>query len=157
MTGGSTTQPTLSVPAADVFYKNINITKMRSNGSYWADGGMVSTVDDMIIFLKALNEGRIVSKETLKLMKHWHKLHQFPLLYGFGIMYIKLPWYLNMMMKMPSIYGHSGTTGSFLYYSEEMDLYLAGSINLTETGLMPKSIILMQKVMKAIQNKTNAK
>src|ERR1035437_235644 len=118
LTGGSTTQPTLSVPAADVFYKNINITKMRSNGSYWADGGMVSTVDDMIIFLKALNEGRIVSKETLKLMKHWHKLHQFPLLYGFGIMYIKLPWYLNMMMKMPSIYGHSGTTGSFLYYSE---------------------------------------
>jgi len=157
MTCNSTTQSTLSVPAAEVFYKNINITRMRSNGSYWADGGLVSTVEEMIIFMEALNEGRIVNKGTLELMKHWHKLNQFPLQYGFGMMYLKLPWYLNVMMKMPPIYGHSGTTGSFLYYSEDMDLYIAGSINQTETGLMPKSIILMNNVLVAIHDKTKTK
>jgi D-alanyl-D-alanine carboxypeptidase len=156
MTGNSADQSALSVPVADVFYKNINIARMRSNGSYWADGGLVSTVGDMIVFLKALNEGLIVSKETLGLMKHWHKLQQFPLQYGLGMMYIKLPWYLDVMMKLPPIYGHSGTTGSFLYYSEDMDLYIAGSINQTETGLLPQPIILMNDVMKAIRDKIKA-
>ncbi len=28
---------------ADVFYADMNITKTRSNGAYWADGGIVST------------------------------------------------------------------------------------------------------------------
>jgi len=75
---------------ADVFYKDKIINKIRTNGSYWADGGIVSTAEEMIIFLKALNEGRIVSRDTLKLMHNWHKLH-FPLQYGYGTMYFKLP------------------------------------------------------------------
>jgi D-alanyl-D-alanine carboxypeptidase len=80
--------PQIPTPPADVFYKNINITNIRSNGVYWPY--IVSTAEEMIIFLKALNEGRIVSRDTLKLMHSWHKL-QFPLQYGYGTMRFKLP------------------------------------------------------------------
>jgi D-alanyl-D-alanine carboxypeptidase len=143
----------LSSPAAasaDVFYKGMIITKTRSNGAYWADGGIVSTAEECIIFLKALNEGRIVSRDTLKLMHDWHKL-QFPLQYGYGTMYFKLPRFMNMMVKAPPLWGHSGSTGSFLYYSEDLDLYMAGSINQTESQSKP--FRLMVRVMKAIQSK----
>jgi len=37
-----------------------NITPIRSNGSYWADGGIVSTADEMNRFLKALKGGRLI-------------------------------------------------------------------------------------------------
>jgi D-alanyl-D-alanine carboxypeptidase len=104
----------------------------------------------MIIFLKALNEGRIVSSDTLKLMHKWHKLH-FPLQYGYGTMYVKFPRFMNMIMKVPPLWGHSGSTGSFLYYSEDLNLYLAGTIDQTESQSKP--FFLMSKVIKAIQSK----
>jgi D-alanyl-D-alanine carboxypeptidase len=139
-----------SAAPADVFYKNINITNTRSNGAYWADGGIVSTADEMIIFLKALNEGRIIREGTLKLMHHWHKL-QFPLQYGYGTMCFKLPRFISKVMKVPPLWGHSGSTGSFLYYSEDLNLYMAGSIDQVESKSKP--FRLMLRVMKAMRSK----
>jgi len=148
--GYSEPQITPSAGPADVFYKDINITKIRSNGSYWADGGIVSTVEEMIIFLKSLNEGRIIRGDTLKLMHNWHKL-QFPLQYGYGTMYFKLPWFIDVVMKVPPLWGHSGTTGSFLYYSKDMNLYLAGSVNQVDSKIKPFK--LMGKAIAAIRSK----
>jgi CubicO group peptidase (beta-lactamase class C family) len=139
-----------SIAPADVFYKDMNITKTRSNGAYWAEGGIVSTADEMIIFLKALNEGRIIREDTLRLMHHWHKL-QFPLQYGYGTMYFKLPGFISKVMKVPLLWGHSGSAGSFLYYSEDLNLYMAGSINQVDSKTKP--FRLMLKVTKAIQSK----
>ena len=150
LTGHSEPQLAPSGAPADIFYKELNITKTRSNGAYWADGGIVSTAEEMIIFLKALNEGRIVSGDTLKLMHNWHKL-QFPLQYGYGTMYFKLPWFITMVVKVPPLWGHSGSTGSFLYYSEDLNIYMAGSINQAESKSKP--FRLMLRVMKAIQSK----
>ena len=148
--GRSKPQVAPSAKPADVLYKDMNITKTRANGAYWADGGIVSTAEEMIIFLKALNEGRIVSSETLKLMHNWHKLH-FPLQYGYGTMYVKFPRFMNMVMKVPPLWGHSGSTGSFLYYSEDLNLYLAGTINQTESKSKP--FRLMSKIIRAMQSK----
>ncbi|MGO9137937.1 MAG: serine hydrolase [Syntrophales bacterium] len=126
------------------------ITKARSNGAYWADGGIVSTTEECIIFLKALNEGRIISRDTLKLMHNGRKL-KFPLQYGYGTMYFKLPWFITKVLKIPPLWGHSGSSGSFLYYSEDLNLYMAGSINQVESKTRP--FRLMLSVMKAIQSK----
>ena len=73
---------------ADVFYADMNVTKIRSNRAYWADGGIVSTAKEMNIFLKALNEGRIIRPASLKLMHDWRRL-RFPLIYGYGTMYLQ--------------------------------------------------------------------
>ena len=100
----------------------------------------------MIIFLKSLNEGQIINKDTLKLMHNWHTIHQFPLQYGFGTMYFKIP---HFMMKIPPLWGHSGTTGSFLYYSEDMGMYIAGTINQAESKIKP--FYLIQDIIKAIK------
>ena len=148
--GRSKPQVAPSAKPADVFCKDMNITKTRANGAYWADGGIVSTVEEMIVFLKALNEGRIVTSDTLKLMHNWHKLH-FPLQYGYGTMYVKFPRFMNMVMKVPPLWGHSGSTGSFLYYSEDLNLYLAGTIDQTESQSKPFRV--MSKVIEVIQLK----
>jgi D-alanyl-D-alanine carboxypeptidase len=154
MVGRSEPQIAPSAAPADVFYKDRNITTIRSNGSYWADGGIVSTAEEMIIFLKALKERQIVRGDTLKLMHNWHKL-QFPLQYGFGTMYFKLPWFITKVMKLPPLWGHSGSTGSFLYYSEDLNLYMAGSINQVESKSKP--FRLMLRVVKAVQSKMDEK
>ncbi|MBN1380213.1 MAG: beta-lactamase family protein [Deltaproteobacteria bacterium] len=139
--------PSVAAPA-DAFHKDRIVSNLRSNGSYWADGGLVSTTEEMILFLKALNEGRIISKESLDLMHHWHKI-RFPLQYGYGTMYFSLPRFMNRVMKLPPLWGHSGSTASFLYYSEDLNLYMAGTINQTQS--MSKPFRLMIKIMKTVQ------
>jgi D-alanyl-D-alanine carboxypeptidase len=146
--------PQILIPTspADVFYKNRNITNIRSNSAYWPY--MVSTAEEMIIFLKALNEGRIVSGDTLKLMHDWHKL-QFPFQYGFGTMYFKLPPIMTKVTKVSPLWGHSGSTGSFLYYSQDRDLYLAGTINQVDSKIKP--FMLMMKVIRAVKSRVEFK
>jgi D-alanyl-D-alanine carboxypeptidase len=140
--------PPAAAPA-DVFDNDMNITRIRSNGAYWADGGIVSTAEEMILFLKALNEGRIIRRDTLKLMHAWHKLH-FPIQYGYGTMYFSLPGFVSKVLKVTPLWGHSGSTGSFLYYSEDLDLYMAGTIDQTESKSKP--FRLMMGVMRAFQS-----
>jgi D-alanyl-D-alanine carboxypeptidase len=135
---------------ADIFYNGKAITKMRLNGADWADGGIISTAGDMIIFLKALNEGKIVSKDTLRLMHDWHKL-DFPIQYGYGTMYFKLPPLMNKVTGVTPLWGHSGSTGSFLYYSEDLDLYMAGTIDNVGSNIKP--FMLMGDVMKLFKTK----
>ncbi len=50
---------------------------------------------------------------------------------------------------MPSIWGHTGSFGSFLYYSPDLDLYMAGTIDQENDKITP--IMIMIKVMKAFQ------
>jgi len=103
----------------------------------------------MIIFLKALNEGQLIQKETLRMMHKWNNLH-FPLQYGYGTMYFKLPRLMGKLANLPPLWGHSGSTGSFLYYSNDLDVYIAGSINQAESESKP-FFALISKVIKVIR------
>jgi CubicO group peptidase (beta-lactamase class C family) len=142
--------PTLPAPVpADVFYRDLNIARARSNSAYWADGGIVSTAKEMNEFLRSLKQGRIVRPASLQLMHDWHRL-QGPLQYGYGTMYFRLPRPVSVMTGIPPLWGHSGSTGSFLYYSEDRDLYLAGSIDQTESKIQP--FRLMRKAIRAVDS-----
>ena len=132
------------------FLGDMNITRIRSNGAYWADGGIVSTVEDEVTFLQALNAGNIIRKDTLQLMhNHWRQLRNIPFQYGYGTMYLEIPAEINWATNVPPIWGHTGSVGAFLYYSPSLDLYMAGTINQTSDNITP--IMLMIKVMKAFQ------
>jgi len=139
---------------ADVFSKDENITKMRSSTFYWADGGIVSTVEDAAMFLKALNEGRIIKKDTLKLMHQWHPIQNTgPFQYGYGTMEVALPSAISWAANVLPVWGHTGSVGSFLYYSPSQDLYIAGTINQTDDN--PRALLLMIKAMQAIAHAEN--
>jgi CubicO group peptidase (beta-lactamase class C family) len=148
--GRSEPQVAPSAAPADVFHENMVITNTRSNGAYWADGGIVSTAEEMLIFLKALNEGKIINRDTLELMHDWHKL-EFPIQYGYGTMYFKLPPLISKVTGLTPLWGHSGSTGSFLYYSQDLNLYMAGSINNVGSNIKP--FMLMRDVMKLFNTK----
>ena len=140
-----------SAAVADVFSKDVNITRIRSNGAYWADGGIVSTPEDCILFLKALKEGRIIKEDTLEKMHQWIPLSNpnMPFQYGYGTMKFEVPSVINWAANVPQVWGHTGSTGAFLYYAEDLDLYMAGTTDQTDDNVAP--IMLMIKVMKAFQ------
>jgi CubicO group peptidase (beta-lactamase class C family) len=136
------------VQPADVFSKNENITQMRSSTFYWADGGIVSTPGDLIAFMKALEQARLVRADTLKKMHQWRPLSNsgMPFQYGYGTMKFAVPTFINRFARVPTVWGHSGSIGSFLYYAPELDLYMAGTIDQEKDKIGP--IMLMIKAMK---------
>jgi len=137
--------PPSSAPA-DVFLRDRNVTEMRSNGSYWADGGMVSTAQEMVSFLKALKQGRLIRQDTLAMMHDWHRW-KFPVQLGLGTIRVALPRQLTKLAGMPRMWGHSGSTGAFLFYASEADLFVAGSVGQIESRWKP--LLLVRRIIRA--------
>ena len=126
---------------ADVFAGDVDVTRARLNPVYWADGGIVSTAPDLIVFMQALAEGRIVRRESLEAMHAWNNW-RFPLRYGLGTMAFSLPPVSMAVTGMTPLWGHSGSTGSFLYYAPDLDLSIAGTIDQVEGEAKPFLLML---------------
>ena len=130
---------------ARIYYKDLDITSHKAFESSWADGGIISSMQDCFGFLQALNAGKLIKdKANLARMRKWKSI-QFPLKYGYGTMYFKLPRIMNPFSPVPAIWGHSGSTGSFLFYCEALDLYMVGTINQAKNPGKPFQ--MMTKIM----------
>lgn len=125
--------------------KPVEIPKMIR--SVW---GVYSTCDDMMLFLKALYNGKLFKKqETRALMfEGWHKfgfptdkaairLPGWPIAYSHGTMQFKLPRLFSPLKPMPEVVGHTGSTGCWLFYSPEKDLYFTGAADDVTAGALP--------------------
>jgi CubicO group peptidase (beta-lactamase class C family) len=118
---------------AHIYYKDIDLTYNDALKTSWADGGIISTMADCLRFLKALNRGGIFQDDgTLAMMHKWRKL-EFPIRYGFGTMSMKLPRIFSPFNPIPEIKGHFGSTGTCLFFCEELDFYLVGATNQVES------------------------
>ncbi len=105
-----------------------------------ADGGIISTLDEMMNFLRAFMQNDLFQPETARAMRQWNKLF-FPIQYGHGLMRIKLPRWMTLFRKTPELIGHSGASGSFAYYAPEPDIYLIGTFNQTDAPRRPISFM----------------
>lgn len=129
---------------ADIYIDEtrIDVTQHRSLSIDYAGGGIVSTSDDLLIFMKALAKHVIISANTFEKMKDWARFF-FGIEYGYGIMNIKtIPVF---MPKKYNSWGNAGSTGSFLFYNLAMDACLIGSLN--NQGYHVKGIRMMLKVI----------
>ncbi|MDH3220792.1 MAG: beta-lactamase family protein [Gammaproteobacteria bacterium] len=112
--------------------------------------GIYSTVADMMAFLRALMSGEVFrSQETLTTMQsNWHRFGfpldrsalrcpGWPIEYGTGLMRFRLPRLFTLTTRMPAVLGHTGSTGCWLFYCPERDLFLAGSVDEVTAGAVP--------------------
>lgn len=130
-----------------VYHKGQVLEVPRILRSMGPDGGVISTLDEMVIFLRAFMEGRLFKPENAVRMRQWSRLF-FPLQYGYGLMRIKLPRWMTLFRATPELIGHSGASGSFAYYAPEPDIYLIGTFNQTDAPRRP--IGFMLKVLRLI-------
>lgn len=96
--------------------------------SFGPDGGIVSTSEELMVFIKAFFKGELFSKEYFNEMKCWNKIF-FPLEYGIGMARFRLPRIFSPFKAMPELLGHSGLSGAFAFYSPLRNVYLTGTVN----------------------------
>ncbi|MGY6523158.1 MAG: serine hydrolase domain-containing protein [Mongoliitalea sp.] len=95
------------------------------------EGGIVSTVDEVMIFLKAFFGGVFFPKAEVASMKQWKMILPPPGLFQYGVGLEKL-WIPRILFpfKYPGeILGYWGQTGTFAFYNPKTDLYFCGVTN----------------------------
>ncbi|MBN2148439.1 MAG: beta-lactamase family protein [Anaerolineales bacterium] len=136
---------TSDVPAT-IFIKNApaNVPKYLSSNT--SDGGIVSTASECIIFLRAYFEGQFFNKALFERMMTWNSIF-FPLRYGYGLMFFKLPRFF-WPTPLPEFVGHSGSIGSFAFMCPSRSLFLAGTVN--QIASPAKPFFLMINLIQAV-------
>jgi CubicO group peptidase (beta-lactamase class C family) len=97
--------------------------------SFGVDGGMVSTVDDSMTFLKAFASAQLFPKKQLDhVTRRWNRVFP-PLEYGTGIMRLRLSPLLTGFRRVPAMLGHSGASGHVMFWVPGEDLFVCGTVN----------------------------
>jgi CubicO group peptidase (beta-lactamase class C family) len=124
-----------------VYHKDKRLNVPRILTSMTSDGGIISTLDELLVFLRAFMDGHLFKPENAGQMRQWNRLF-FPLQYGYGLMRVKLPRWMTLFRATPELIGHSGSSGSFAFYAPEQDIYLIGTFNQTDAPQRPIGFML---------------
>ena len=113
-------------------------------------GDLYSTVDDVLRFGRALFNREIFDDPaTGDLM--WTRFRRFgfprglaslrapgwPIEYGLGVMRFAPSRLLYVGLRVPPLVGHTGSTGSWLWYSRDLSLVTAGTVDQTAAAAVP--------------------
>ena len=105
--------------------------------SFPADGGMVATLADSLRFLQGFFRGELLSEDELAYVTgRWNRVF-FPVRYGGGVMRLHLSRWVSPFGSTGELIGHSGSTGSFAFYSPRRDAFLAGTVNQSDSPSRP--------------------
>lgn len=111
-----------------MYYKSNQLNIPKAMSSFGADGGVVSTSEELMKFLKGFITGRLFPVTYIREIQQWNKIF-FPLESGIGIHRFKAPWYFSPFKRIPELIGHSGLSGAFAFYVPAMETYLTGTVN----------------------------
>lgn len=116
---------------SDFYVGNTKVSDFRSLTADWAGGALVSTTKDLIKFQKGFLTNVLIREKTRQKIMNF-KTESAGFYYGFGIRKVKLQELYPKFLDV-SLLGHTGSTGSFLFYCPELDTYITGTLNQTES------------------------
>jgi D-alanyl-D-alanine carboxypeptidase len=124
-------EPEEKKPFANLFVGDQDISNHRSLSIDWAGGGIVSTTEDLLLFIQALVNHSLIKEETFKRMQDWAKFGR-GIYYGYGLMYFKFKEIFFLLSDKLDMWGNSGSIGSYMYYCPKLDMYIIGNFNQTK-------------------------
>lgn len=123
--------------------------------------GIYSTVSDMIKFMRCLMAGKLFSDQNtqVSMMTNWNRFGfpmdraslrspNWPIEYGTGLMRFRVPRVFTPLTSIPAVVGHTGSTGCWLFYCSELDLFTSGTFEDAAAGPLP--FRLMPKMLKIL-------
>ncbi len=142
-------------PAASAWYKEKPLNIPQAMASFKAP---FSTVGDLLVFMRALLRGELFDDPaTVKLMHaEWNRFGfsispvgpGWPIEYGLGMMRMLVPRSLTPFRPIPELMGHTGATGSWLFYCPPLDILLAGDVSQITAGPVPFQFV--PKILRAL-------
>lgn len=117
-----------SIEPLPPYFKDTKLSLPLAVTSERGTGGAVSTMSDLLVFLRSFFGGNLFKKAHLESMMKWNSMF-FPMSYGYGIWRYKLPRWANMFRETPEFIGHAGVWGAMAFYNPKNDIYIVGTLN----------------------------
>jgi D-alanyl-D-alanine carboxypeptidase len=129
---------------AHQYYGEVDTFDWHPSFDLYGGGGLVSTVGDMAIFLKALMKGNIFENDkTLDLMKTVIEISS-EVNYGMGL--------YSLDIDGKKMWGHAGFWNTFAFYLPDDDILISGSIMQKDAI---KGTVLTRKIMEIMISSLN--
>lgn len=127
---------TLFASASPLFLGKDSYLGAQRMASLGAEGAIVSSVSDMLAFLRAWVSGKIVSAPLrAEMMMRFNPV--FPGIgYGAGVMELTLPQN-SALSRRRALYGHSGVTGHVMFHDPKLDAMIVLTTNQLTPSLVP--------------------
>ncbi len=135
-------------PMAQFYVGDTEVSSIKSLSADWGGGGLVSTTQDLITFLEAYNTNKLVKKNTRRAMQQWVD-ETVGMEYGYGVRKVSFKTLFDDDTNLEVI-GHTGSTGSFLWYCPQLDTYIAGTLNQLEAS--KGTLNLVYAILKILEN-----
>jgi D-alanyl-D-alanine carboxypeptidase len=140
----------LDTKPATLFYKSNKLYIPKAMTSFGADGGIVSTSSDLLIFIEAFFTGKLFPIAYINELQVWNNIF-FPMKSGVGIHLFKLPWIFNPTGAVPDFIGHSGLSGTLAFYIPKENIFIAGTVNqVAHPDLSFKAMIKLTQKLKKV-------
>lgn len=97
--------------------------------------------------LEALNTGKLINRSSYEAMQQWVPESR-GMEYGYGLRKFRLRGLFPLLPDLTLI-GHSGSTGSYMYYCPELEVYLAGTFN--QTAYLKEHVVFLVKVLSVLK------
>jgi CubicO group peptidase (beta-lactamase class C family) len=139
------------------FYNSKRLERPKLIASCRASGGCVSTAKELITFSKSFWNGRLFDKKIFECLCKYRKLqiNKGPIFYGGGYMQIPLGGLQTMFMGKGELLGHSGSTGSFVFYYPLKDLHFVGNMSQLAKPALPIRLVMRLAVNSSKYYETN--
>jgi D-alanyl-D-alanine carboxypeptidase len=137
---------------APMYYKDKPLHVPRYIASVTAEGGIVSTAGEVMVFLKAFFQGRFFPVETIRDLRQWNRIYfpgQFD--YGIGLERQWIPKILSPFNPLGELLGFWGQSGAFAFHNPERDLYFTGTVNQLSGFGHGAAVKAMLRIMKAVR------
>jgi len=134
------------------YYKDKRLWLPKYMASVSVEGGIVSTAEEVMIFLKAFFEGKFFPREKIEHLKKWNLLLPPPSVFYFGIGLEKLfiPRIFSPFKSIGEVIGFWGQTGSFAWYNPTTDLFFTGTTNQISGAGHQVATMSMIKIIKSV-------
>lgn len=112
---------------AEAWVNGHEISHFQSVSIDWAGGGVISTLDDLSIYIRALYQGKIIHIDTLDDLNKFDYEFMRGIAYGNGFMQMQFEKFFPLLGFLPRMTGHMGVLGTQLFYDKSTDMIYVSS------------------------------
>lgn len=136
-----------ATPMLPVWMGDVEITSHKWFKADWAGGGIVSSTEDLLLFMQALTKHELVDETTLE---SWWDMEKFGygMDYGYGILALRFNKFSPFYSDELNVWGNWGSTATFMFYNPKYNLYLIGTFN--QSKYIRKVVPFLMKVMRIV-------
>lgn len=121
-----------------IYLNGMDFSSRNALSVDWAGGGVVTTMNDLLTFMKALENGMLLSDEAYSGMTDFTQRYEKGIYYGKGMMYFDFSELSFLLGSMTDVYGGVGATGAYMLYDKDKDTFFIanfGALDFAEKGI----------------------